>query len=105
LRIAAALFVSFLGASSATAAPWHHATRGDPLDLRNIPPPATDADMDRMARQKSALHLHTLVDDVVDQLGVQDGKADIFNDSLANSGAGSLSGTIDARGARLRLRW
>jgi hypothetical protein len=80
----------------ANAQPFHRENRFDPLDLRNLPPPPTDADLDRAQRPPER---PTGLEEMAGRLGFTDGHADIC------SSDGAVSCTVDKQGARLYVRW
>jgi hypothetical protein len=102
LAAAAALFLLVTSASANSG--WSHRDPARPFNLRMAQLPQTDADLDRATRR--ALRPHNFVDDVADELNLRDGKANIFDErEIGGSGNGELSGSVDAHGATLRLRW
>lgn len=71
--------------------------------LRPAALPMTEADLDRAGL--TTRRPPTIVDNFVAGLGLRNGSAEIFNNrDTADTGV-RFSGTIDARGAALRLKW
>jgi hypothetical protein len=66
--------------------------------------PQTDADLDRASRDTP--HLHNFMNDVAADLNITDGKAQLFDErDITTPARSQLSGSLDAHGATLRLRW
>jgi hypothetical protein len=100
----AALFLLAFSSGAAANSGWPHRDPARPFNLRMAQLPQTDADVDRATRR--ALRPRNFVDDIANELNLRDGKADIFDErQIGASGNGELSGSIDAHGATLRLRW
>ena len=103
MRFVAAVLCLVATASSADGQ-WAHSDPARPFDRHMTELPQTDADLDRAGRETP--RLHNLMNDVAEDLNIRDGKAQLFDERGVGTPAGSeLSGSLDAHGATLRLRW
>jgi hypothetical protein len=80
-----------------------HGDLARPFDQRMMQLPPTEADFDRASHPTQ--HLHNFVTDVVENLHIRDGKAELFDAHDLAPANGELSASVGARGATLRLRW
>ncbi len=99
-----ALFFCLLTLASGASAGWSHRDPARPFNLRMAQLPKTDADLDRAIHRAS--RPRNFVDDFADEMNIRDGKADLFDTrQIDSAGDAELSGSLDAHGATLRLRW
>ncbi len=101
---AAVLLLIAISSGAAASSGWCHRDPARPFNLRMAQLPQTDADLDRASHR--AQRPRNFVDDIASQLDLRDGKANIFDErQIGGSENGELSGSVDAHGATLRLRW
>lgn len=99
MKYGASILVLLVCATASTAQPLRE-THEPGIRLTHLP--LTDADLERASHSEP--RLHNFVNDLVDGLKIRDGKADIF-DSRDLDSRTEISGSLDMKGATLRIRW